>query len=133
MFPLPISTYIYAGLILFGLAGFGYGKYESNKYDAYKLEIATIAAKQEAKNEAIAKEQTLINKATKETYEAKLSAIKSYYGGLHNPGSSSMPKIPNATSGTNGSTPDLELACAYTTQQLVSLQDWITQQLGVGK
>jgi hypothetical protein len=35
MFPLPLRYYAYIGLILFGLAGFGYGKYKSYKLDAF--------------------------------------------------------------------------------------------------
>ena len=42
MFPLPLKYYAYIGLVLFGLAGFGYGKYKSYKLDAY------IVAQQQA-------------------------------------------------------------------------------------
>ena len=42
MFPLPLRYYAYIGLVLFGLAGFGYGKYKSYKLDAY------IVAQQQA-------------------------------------------------------------------------------------
>jgi hypothetical protein len=131
MFPLPISTYIYAGLILIGISGIGYGRYEHNKYVAYKATVEALAATQAAKNESIAKQQMLINKGIENEYQAKLSALKSYYGGLRQPSSGSMSAIPQSTIGIDGKATNLELACAYTTQQLVSLQDWVKDQAGV--
>ena len=131
MFPLSIGDYvqIVVGIVL--LSGCFYGYVEHNRFEAYKTEIKNIAKEQEAKNESIRTQQELINKTTKETYEAKLSAIKSYYGGLHNSSSGQMPTFSNASSTANGSTSDQLLACAYTTQQLVSLQNWIKQQAGL--
>lgn len=117
-----------AALALFGV---GYGKYEHNALVTYKAEVATIADKQIAENKAKIKEQELINKGVINEYQTKLSAIKSYYGGLHNSSSGKMPPFSNTTSTVNGSTSDQLLACAYTTQQLVSLQDWIKQQAGL--
>jgi hypothetical protein len=131
MFPLQIITYvkIFAGVIL--LSGCFYGYIEHNRFQAYKEKIQSIAKEQEAKNESIRTQQELINKTTKETYEAKLSAIKSYYGGMHNSSSGQMPSISNPSTGANGSPSDQLLACAYTTQQLVSLQDWIKEQVAL--
>lgn len=131
MFPLSLNTYLSIGFAILAMTGLGYGKYESSKYEAYKLEVQTIAQKQIDANEAKIAQQNLINKATKENYEAKLSALKSYYGGMHNSSSGSMPTISNPSSTANGSTSDQLLACAYTTQQLVSLQDWIKEQAGL--
>ena len=128
MFPLSISSYIMVGLAALAVGAIGYGRYESNKYDAYKLEVITLAQKQIDKNEVQAKEQALINKGISNEYEAKLSAIRSYYGGLHNSGSGSMPSFSNPSIGSNVSPADQLLACAATTQQLVSLQDWINEQ-----
>ncbi len=131
MFPLSLNTYLSVAFAILAMAGLGYGKYESSKYESYKLEVQTIAQKQIDANEAKIAQQNLINKATKENYEAKLSALKSYYGGLHNSSSGSMPTLSNPSSTANGSTSDQLLACAYTTQQLVSLQDWIKEQAGL--
>ena len=131
MFPLSIGNYvkIVVGIVL--LSGCFYGYVEHNRFEAYKTEIKNIAKEQEAKNESIRTQQELINKTTKETYEAKLSAIKSYYGGLHNSSSGQMPSISNPSTGVNGIPSDQLLACAYTTQQLVSLQDWIKEQVAL--
>ncbi len=131
MFPLSILSYVKIGFVILLLSGCFYGYIEHNRFQIYKAEIQSIAEKQIAENQAKIKEQDLINKASKETYEAKLSALKSYYDGLHNSSSGQMPTFSNASSTANGSTSDQLLACAYTTQQLVSLQNWIKQQAGL--
>lgn len=111
---------------------FGSGWYLGNsRYVNYKAEVENIAKVQEAKNESIAKQQDLVNKATKENYETKLSALKSYYGGLRQPSSGKLPSISDPSNGINEIASDQLLACAYTTQQLVSLQDWINQVSGI--
>ena len=131
MFPLSLNTYISVGCAFLAMIGLGYGRYESSKLDAYKVEVAAIAQKQIDANKAKLDQQNLINKATKENYEAKLSALKFYYGGLHNSSSGQMPSISISTGTTNASSSDQLLACAYTTQQLVSLQDWIKEQVAL--
>jgi hypothetical protein len=40
---------------------------------------------------------------------------------------SAMPTLPSATIGLDGKAINLELACSYTTQQLISLQDWVKE------
>jgi len=131
MFGLTLSGYIMIALAALALFGVGYGKYEHNALVTYKAEVATIADKQIAENKAKIKEQELINKGVINEYQTKLSALKSYYNGLRQPGSGSMPSLSNPASGVNESATDQLLACAATTQQLVSLQDWIKQQAGM--
>lgn len=131
MFPLPISTYFYAGLILISIVCFGYGRYEHNNYISFKAQTELAAQKQIAENASKAKQQDLINRGIANEYQAKLSALKSYYGGLRPSGSSSVSAIPQSTIGIDGKATNLELACAYTTQQLVSLQDWVSQQIEI--
>ena len=118
-----------AGIFMVGLL-LGWD-YEHGNLVAYKTEIKAAADKQIAKNEAIQKQQELVNKGISDAYEAKLSALKSYYGGLRQPSSGNLPSISNPSSGVNESASDQLLACAYTTQQLVSLQDWINLQVGI--
>ena len=134
MFPLPISTWIMIGLSALALAGFGYGKYEHNKYIEFKAETIAQAKIQEAKNESIQKQSDLVSKGIKNEYEAKLSAVRNYYAGLQrNTGGSSVPGISNPTSGVNESPAYYQLAesCSETTVQVIALQDWILQQAGV--
>ena len=134
MFPLPISFYIYAGLTVLALAGFGYGRYEHNNYIEFKAEVIAQAKIQEAKNESIQKQSDLVSKGIKNEYEAKLSAVRNYYAGLQrNTGGSSVSGISNPTSGVNESPAYYKLAesCSETTVQVIALQDWILQQAGV--
>jgi len=112
---------------------FGAGYYkgysaEKERFDAFKTELAAQAKAQELINESTKKQQSIISKSIRSEYEAKLSSLKSYYGGMRQQSSTnSLSSIPNSTIGLDGKATNLELACAYTTQQLVSLQDWITE------
>jgi hypothetical protein len=120
---------ILAGIFMAGLL-LGWG-YEYRNLVAFKAEVEAVAKVQQAKNESIVKQQTLVNKGIENEYQAKLSALKSYYGGLRQPSSGQLSAIPQSTIGIDGKATNLELACAYTTQQLVSLQDWLRQQIEV--
>jgi len=133
MFPLPISTYIYAGLILLSVIGFSYGRYEHNKYVTFKAEVEAIAIKQQAHVESITKQQALVTKGIENEYNAKLALLRNYYAnGVRNPSSGAMPNFSNATPGFNDFTANgLLIKCAETTQQLVSLQEWINEQTGI--
>lgn len=128
MFPLSFNSYVILVLVIIAGAGFSYGRYEHMAYTEYKAEVKSIADKQEAKNIEVAKEQALINKGISNEYQAKLSALRAYYGGMHNSSSGAMPSLSNPAAGVNGSPADQLLACAATTQQLVSLQDWVNEQ-----
>lgn len=133
-------TYVKFGLIgvlsigLFSAGWYVNGSRWEAKYNTYRNGIETAAKEQEVKTHAIVKEQQRINDSTKETYEAKLSAIKSFYGGMRKQTSTAsscnLPSIPNAPKGADESPRDLILTCANTTQQLISLQDWIKKQQG---
>jgi hypothetical protein len=130
--PTP-NIYVKVGLVIaFICAIFGSGFYlEHLRFVKYQIEVESAAKAQEAHNKAVEQQHQLITKGIQDEYEAKLSAIKSYYGGLHHPSSSSMPKLSNPASGVDESTANQLLACATTTQQLVSLQKWINEQVGI--
>jgi len=133
MIPLSIGQYVKFGAAAVALlfsAYLGYS-FEHSRFMAFKAEVEAIARIQEAKNESIVKQQDLVSKAAKENYETKLSALKSYYGGLRQPSSGKLPSISDPSTGVNESASDQLLACAYTTQQLVSLQDWVNQVSGI--
>jgi hypothetical protein len=136
MFPLPISTYIYAGLILISISCFGYGRYEHNKYVTFKAQVEAVAAKQEAHIESITKQQALVTKGIENEYEAKLSAIRNYYkftSVWNKPSSSTMPGLSTAPSAADviASYNILAGQCAETTAQTIALQDWIREQAGI--
>ena len=113
------------------LFGSGYYKgYSSEKelFDAFKADLEAQVKAQEAINEATKKQQDIIAKSIRSDYENKLNTLKSYYGGVRQQSSSStLSTIPKSTFNINGEATNLELACAYTTQQLVSLQEWIVE------
>ena len=133
MFPLPISTYIYAGLILLSVIGFSYGRYEHNKYVTFKAEVEAIAIKQQAHVESITKQQALVTKGIENEYNAKLALLRQYYAnGVRQPNTSKLPTNGNATFNPDDfSANNLLIKCAETTQQLVSLQEWLNEQMGL--
>lgn len=126
----PIYKYLAIGVAVLGLFGVGYYKgysEEKERFDAFKTELQAQSKAQELLNDAKKKQQDIIAKSTRSEYEAKLSALKSYYGGMRQPSTNQLPTVSSATSSIDGKTTNLELACAYTTQQLVSLQEWILE------
>jgi hypothetical protein len=133
MFPLPISTWIMVGLSVIALGGFGYGKYQSAKYDAYVSKAEAAAKEQEVINKYKAKEAAQVTEKVKNDYETKLSLIKSTYGGMRLSSGGQTGTISNATSPTDGTPTDPKFIekCAITTQQLVSLQGWLNEQIGI--
>lgn len=136
MFPLSINTYIMVGLSVIALAGFGYGKYQHNKYVTFKAEVESAAKIQEAKVESITKQQALVTKGIENEYEAKLAAVRNYYKSTsvwNNGSTSKMSGLSTAPSATDVITAYNLLAgqCAETTTQTIALQDWIKAQIGV--
>jgi hypothetical protein len=135
MFPLPISTWVMIGLTVFALAGFGYGRYEHNKYVTFKAEVEAIAIKQQAHVESITKQQALVTKGIENEYNAKLAALRNYYKStsVWNNGGSKVSGISAAPSATDVITAYNILAgqCAETTAQTIALQDWVKQQTGI--
>jgi len=133
MFPLPISAYIYIALIVAALGGLGYGKYESAKYDTYVAKAELAAKEQEMINQAKAKEANQVTEKVKNDYENKLALIKHTYGGMRFTSSSQTGTISDPTSPTDGTASDPKFIekCAMTTLQLVSLQAWLGEQIGI--
>lgn len=131
MFGLINPLYKLLGIIGLVIALFGYGYYqgyssEKERFDAFKAELEASALAQEKINQQIEQKNKLIATNIKSEYETKIIALRNYYAnGLRYTDSSKLPSLPNSSKGANGETTDLPLACAYTTQQLVSLQDWV--------
>ena len=135
MFPLPISTWIMAGLSVIALAGFGYGKYQHNKYVNFKAEVEAIAKIQEAHVESIQKQHALVTKGIANEYDAKIAALRNYYKStsVWNSNSSQVSGLSTTPKSVDVITAYNVLAgqCAETTQQVVSLQEWINAQIGI--
>lgn len=120
-----------AAVVIFGSGWWvGYSKYLD-----YKKEVEIVAKVQEAKVESITKQQELVTKGIANEYDAKLAALRNYYRSTsvwNNNGSkvSGLSPAPSATD-VIASYNQLASSCAETTQQLVSLQDWLKQQIGI--
>jgi hypothetical protein len=105
-------------------------------YMAFKKEVENTAKAQEAHVESIKKQQALVTKGISNEYDAKLAALRNYYKSTsvwNNSSSSKVPGISAAPSATDviASYNQLAGACAETTQQLVSLQSWLNEQIGI--
>ena len=129
-----VKVSILSGLCL-ALFGSGYWMGYS-RYIEFKKSIEVVAKTQEAKVESIQKQHELVTKGIANEYEAKLSALRNYYKSTSVWNNSSSGK----TSGISTSPTVVDVATAYnilagqcseTTQQLVSLQDWINAQIGI--
>ena len=107
-----------------------------SRYIEYKKSVEIAAKEQEAKVESITKQHELVTKGIANEYEAKLAALRNYYKSTsvwNNPSSSKVSGISTAPTVANVATAYNLLAgqCAETTQQVVSLQDWINAQIGI--
>jgi len=130
---IPIQFYIYAALSLAAIGGIGYGKYESAKYDAYVSKAEAAAKEQEVINQYKAKEAAQVNEKVKNDYQNKLDLIKHTYGGMRLSSSGETGTVSQSSSATDGTPSDPKFIekCAITTQQLVSLQGWLNEQIGI--
>ena len=119
-----------AAIVIFGSGWWvGYSKYLD-----FKKEVEIAAKTQEAKVESIQKQHELVTKGISNEYDAKLALLRQYYAnGVRQPNSSSVPNLSAATSFADANTAYAILAgqCAETTQQIVSLQEWINAQMGI--
>ena len=135
MFPLPILTYVKLGAAVALLLGTFYFGWHTRDVDymAFKAKVTAEAEKQISENASKDKQALLITQGVKNEYEAKLSNLRNFYGsGLHvNPSGGKTTGISPTPSGTDASAAYSVLVgqCAETTQQLVSLQYWLNQQL----
>jgi hypothetical protein len=127
------------GVIVLVGALFGAGYYkgysgEKQRFDTFKADLQAQVKAQEAINEATKKQQDIIGKSIRSDYENKLNSLKSYYGGLRQQSSTTgLSTLPNPTLNFDGKAINFELACASTTQQLVSLQEWIVEVSKTGR
>jgi len=121
-----------AGLSVIALAGFGYGKYQHNKYVNFKAEVEAIAKIQEAHVESIQKQHALVTKGIANEYDAKIAALRNYYKStsVWNSNSSQVSGLSTTPKSVDVITAYNVLAgkCAEATQQLISLQDWLKEQ-----
>jgi hypothetical protein len=138
MFPLSIGLYVKLGAIAIAVlfsAYLGYS-FEHSRFMAFKAQVEATAKLQEAQVNSINKQQALVTKGIKDEYDAKLTAIRNYYKSTsvwNNSSSGQVPGLSAAPSATDVITSYNVLAgqCAEATQQLVSLQKWLNEQIGI--
>ena len=115
------------------LGGLGYGKYESAKYDAYVAKTEAAAKEQELINKAKAREAEQVTEKVKNDYQNKLDILKRTYSGMRLTNAGQTSTVSGTSSTTDGTPADPKFIekCAITTQQLVSLQAWLNEQIGI--
>jgi len=136
MFPLSVLTYVklFIGLLL--VCGCFYGYVEHTKFSAYRAKVESEAKVQEAKVQSITKQQALVTKGIQDEYDAKLSAIRNYYKSTsvwNNGSASKVSGLSTAPSVTDVISSYNVFAgqCAETTAQVIELQKWINEQIGI--
>jgi len=108
-------------------AGFHLG---NNRYLEYKASVEATAKAQEEKNKSVEAQHALVNKGIQDAYEAKLAALRNYYGRMQlNPSGSSVSGISPTPKGTDAETayPILVGQCAETTLQVNLWQEWAAE------
>jgi len=132
------ANIVKAGLIVSALCLVFFAGWHMRDRDftVYKTAIQVAAEKQQAQTESIQKQHELVTKGIQDEYEAKLVAVRNYYKSTsvwNKPSSSTMPGISTAPSATDVITAYNELAgnCAQTTLQLIELQKWLNEQIGI--
>ena len=109
---------------------------ERELFNMYKAEVKAAAMAQEEKTRQIEAKNERLFKETQNAYNTKLTALRNYYSmRLAGQSGSGLPKIPNATAGTDGAAtyelpplPPVETLaaqCAETTLMLTALQEWV--------
>lgn len=121
-----------AAVLLLGAFATGWSV-RNRDFNEYKQEVNNAAKAQEAHVESIKKQQALVNKGIEDEYNAKLTLLRQYYAnGVRQSNTSKLPTISNATTSLDDFTANgLLIKCAETTQQLVSLQAWLNEQIGI--
>ena len=102
---------------------------EHKRFVAFKAEVAAVGKAQEVLNEAKVKEHEVISTAITNQYEARLSAVHSYYADRVqlNTSSGSVSTVSKPTVCPNAAITDTVSArqCAETTLMLTELQNWV--------
>ena len=130
-------TYVKIGVVaVLLLSAYAFGWHSRDiDFTKFKDKQKAIVEKQIAENEAKEKEQELINENLKQTYEARITSLHTFYTGMLNSSSRTLSvSDPNATITVNGETHNLlsvAQECAATTEQLITLQDWVNQQVNL--
>jgi hypothetical protein len=129
LFPSALWMKLVAILALCAAMYFMGYSHEHKKFVKYQAEIAALGKAQETINAAKVKEHETISTSIANQYEARLSAVHSYYTDRVqlNTSSGNLPTIPKPTSCPNATPTNTEFIrqCAETTLMLTELQNWV--------
>lgn len=134
---MPMLYRVAAVIIALAVVAGGWMLYlrERNNFAEYKADVAAAVKAQQDKVNLITKQQNRITKKAEVSHEANLNTIRGTYQRLRDNSSSTMSAIPDTATNAAQATahyvsvaPDLAIKCAETTQQVISLQDWINEQ-----
>ena len=104
-------------------------------FTIYKDQVRIEAEKQQAHTESIQKQQEITTKGIQNEYDAKLALLRQYYanGVRNNNGSNTMSSISSTSKLSDAIAAYNQLAsdCAATTLQVVTLQQWINEQIAI--
>jgi hypothetical protein len=130
------NIYVKVGLVIATLCAFFIAGYyvEHLRFVQYKVEVEATAKEQEERVLSIQKQHELVTKGIQNEYDAKLALIRQYYAnGVRHPSSNTMSNLSTTSAIANAQTAYRQLAeqCSETTQQLMSLQQWINEQMGI--
>ena len=130
LFPSALWMKIGAVLALCAVMYFMGWNHEHKKLLAYQAEVAAVGKAQEVINQAKAKEHETISTSIANQYEARLSAVHSYYSERlldTGAGRGSVPAVPKPANCANATPANTVSArqCAETTLQLTELQNWV--------
>ena len=123
-----IGINIYLGIAL--ALAIMFGGYEHYSFKQYRTEVEALGKQAEIKNKQIIQSQEIATKGIENAYKSKIDAIHANYDRMRNSSSGSMPTIPNTSIRFDDATANMVLAeqCTQTTQQLISMQEWIKLQ-----
>jgi hypothetical protein len=132
------ANYIKMAVCALLLAGAWYSGYhfEHTRFVKFQDDVRATANKQAEQTASIQKQHELVTKGIKDEYDAKLVTLRNYYKSTsvwNNNGSSTVPGISTTPKSADVIAAYNELAgnCAQTTLQLVELQKWINEQIGI--
>ena len=117
--------------VVVALVGFGYYNgysAEKKRFDAFKAEIEASVIAQDKVNQQIIKRQDLVTKGITNEYKAKIARLESVYNGVQYSNSAAVSSSSSTATRADEKTKNLVLDGSITTQQLLSLQDWIEEQ-----
>jgi hypothetical protein len=131
------GTYVKAILLIALVCGVFFAGWHTRDRDftIYKDQVRIEAEKAQAHTESVQKQQALITKGIQDEYDAKLALLRQYYanGVRNNNGGNSVSSISSTSKLSDAITAYNQLAsdCAATTLQVVTLQQWVNEQLGI--